>query len=232
MRIVSNAKLIKRNNKIGQYTSIGSLIILAVGLFYSFKDVEGKYMTLTFSALIVGFILFQIGNYFLSRWGKSPRPDEIINNSLKGLDDKYTLYHYETDISHLLVGPAGVIALLPYPQSGTIAYDSQKHRWTQKGGNFFLKVFAQEGLGRPDADAKDNRDLLNRYLTKLGVEKEQINGISLLVFTNENASIDGTGASTPYVAAEKIKDYIRKQAKEVGFNAEAVTQLIDQKIKA
>jgi hypothetical protein len=231
MRIITNEKLIKRNNKIGQFTSIGSLIILAVGLFYSFKDVKGAYVTLTFSSLIVGFILFQVGNFFLTRWGKSPRPDEIISQSLKGLDDKYTLYHYETDISHLLVGPAGIIVLLPYPQSGKISYDAQKNQWKQKGGNFFLKVFAQEGLGKPNSDAKDNKELLERYLLKIGVEKDLAKGSSLLVFTNENATVEGTESPTPYVTIAKIKDYIRKQAKEIVFDAEPVIQIIDKKIK-
>ncbi len=37
MKVVTNTKLIKRNAKIGQYTSIGALVILGVGLYISFK---------------------------------------------------------------------------------------------------------------------------------------------------------------------------------------------------
>ena len=37
MKVVTNTKLIKRNAKIGQYTSVGALVILGIGLYISFK---------------------------------------------------------------------------------------------------------------------------------------------------------------------------------------------------
>lgn len=227
MKVISNEKLIKRNNRIGQVTSIGSLVILAVGMFFSFKDKDGTYMVFTFSSLIVGFILFQIGNFFLNRWGKSPRPDESITQSLKGLDDKYSLYHYSTDLPHLLVGPAGMIALLPYNQGGLIKFDTAKNQWKQIGGNFFLKVFGQEGLGRPIAEAKYTSEEIERYLLKIGVSINQVKATSLLVFTNTKATIEGEGSPVPYSTTEKLKDTIRKKAKETNFNAESLIAIIE-----
>lgn len=231
MKIISNDKLIKRNNRIGQITSISSLVVLAVGMFYSFKDSTGKYMLLTFTTLIVGFILFQVGNYYLNRWGKSPRPDEVISQSLKGLDDKYTLYHYATDIPCLLVGPAGIFSILTYPQTGTLFFDEKKKDWRQKGGNFFLKAFAQEGLGRPCAEAEFATEQLEKFLLKAGVPAAQAKGTTLLVFTNPKADIEGEGSTVPFVTSEKIKDFIRKKAKEVNFDAEPVVRQIETKQK-
>ena len=231
MKIIANEKLIKRNNRIGQIASIGSLVVLAVGMFYSFKDTQGTYMTFTFTALIVGFILFQIGNYFLNRWGKSPRPDELISQSLKGLDDKFSIYHYSTEISHLLVGPAGIIALMPYSQAGTIYYDTNKKEWKQRGGNFFMKVFAQESLGRPSIEIKETNELLERYLLKLGISADQAKGSAMILFTNEKAEIEGEGSPIPYTTSAKIKDYIRKQAKEINLDADPIIAKINEKIK-
>ena len=54
--------------------------------------------------------------------------------------------------AHLLVGPVGVWVLMPRHQAGRITYDENKNRWRQKGGNFYLKIFAQENLGRPDLE--------------------------------------------------------------------------------
>lgn len=231
MKIIANEKLIKRNNRIGQIASIGSLVVLAVGMYYSFRDSQGTYMTLTFAALILGFIMFQVGNYFLNRWGKSPRPDELLSQALKGLDDKYSLYHYSTEIAHLLVGPAGIIALLPYPQVGKIYYDTNKGQWRQSGGNFFMKVFAQEGLGRPNAEADYAKQQLEKYLLKVGIGADRAKASSLLIFTNEKAVIEGDGSSTPYVTLEKFKDYIRKQAKTENLDADPIIELIDKNIK-
>jgi hypothetical protein len=231
MKILSNEKLIKRNNRIGQITSIGSLVILGVGMYFSFSNSQGTYVTLSFTTLIVGFILFQIGNYFLSRWGKSPRPDEIINASLKGLDDKYTVYHFSTDVSHLLIAPSGVYSLLPYGQGGTLSFDSKKNRWKQKGGNFFLKVFGQEGLGNPISEGNYAKEQLERYLLKICVGANQTKATALLVFTNEKAVINGEGSPVPYVSSEKLKDYLRKQVKDPNFSPESIVDLIDKSKK-
>jgi hypothetical protein len=212
--------------------SIGSLIILGIGMYYSFKDTTNTaYMTFSFLALIVGFIIFQVGNYFSNRWGKSPRPDEIISASLKGLDDKYFLYHYSTDVSHLLVGPSGITALLPYPQGGSLIFDPKRKDWIQKGGSFFMKAFAQEGLGRPNGEADLVTEQLKRYLTKIGVDVSQVKCETLIVFTNENAEVNGEGSPIPYTTVEKIKDYIRKQAKSENLTAETVQKQLEPKLK-
>lgn len=227
MKVFSNEKLIKRNNRLGNIFSIGALLTLGVGMYFSIKDQTGQYLVLTYSCLIFGFIIFQVGNYFMNRWGKSPRPDELITQALKGLDDKYSLYHYSTAVSHLLVGPAGVIALIPYGQNGIISYDTQKNVWKQRGGNFFLKVFGQEGLGRPNAEAKFTKEELDRYLAKIGANAAEAKTSALLVFTNEKAEINGEGSPIPYVTANKMKEYIRKRAKENLVNSDTINSLIE-----
>jgi hypothetical protein len=134
MKIVSNEKLIKRNRRIGQVLTFSALGVLAIGLYFSFARPE--MITVTFGALLIGFLLTQIGTYYGNRWGRSPRPDEILSTGLKGLEDKYTLYHYTAGISHLLVGPTGVWALVPITASGKFTYDEGMGKFHQKGGNF------------------------------------------------------------------------------------------------
>ena len=72
MKVITNPKLIKRNKKIGQITTLVALGILGLGLYVSFAKPEN--IALTFGALLVGFILTQIGVYYGNRWGRSPRP--------------------------------------------------------------------------------------------------------------------------------------------------------------
>src|SRR5512137_1634014 len=81
MKIVTNDRLIKRNAKIGQYTSLGALVVLGIGLYITFK--YPTYFAYSLAALLIGFIMSQIGIHFTNRWGRNPHPDEIIDKSLK-----------------------------------------------------------------------------------------------------------------------------------------------------
>ena len=225
MKIFSNEKLIKRNKTLGNVLSLASIAILGTGMFLSFKDKDGTYLPYTFAALIIGFLLFQVGNYFMNRWGKSPRPDEKISQSLKGLDSNYSLYQYTTPIPHLLVGPAGVFTLLPYNQPGIIKYDNNRGRWKQTGGNFFLKAFGGENLGRPELDAKYSVGDVIKYLNKLGVDLGTYIPQSVIVFTNPKSVVEAEGSSTPVVTQEKLKEYIRKQVKVNSVSPELITQV-------
>ena len=225
MKVISDEKLIKRNKVIGNVLSLASIAILGAGMFLSFKDKDGSYLTYTFAALIVGFLLFQIGNFYMAKWGKSPRPDEKLSQALKGLDGNYSLYHYKSMVSHLLVGPAGIFALLPYNQPGIIEYNPERNRWKQTGGNFFLKTFGGESLGRPELDAKYAFGDLVKGLAKSGVDVVNYTPQSIIVFTNPKAVVKSDGSPVIALTQEKLKEYIRKQVKVNSFPPEKLSEL-------
>lgn len=225
MKIISNEKLIKRNGRLGNILSIGSLIILGVGMFLSFRDKDGSLLPYTFGSLILGFLTFQIGNFYMSKWGKSPRPDEKLSAALKGLDDKYTLYHYSTDVSHLLVGPAGLICLIPLSQGGTIRYDENKDRWKQSGGNWFMKTFGGENLGKPENEARYSVSDLSKFLAKKAIVLPNNEPDAILVFTNDKASIEAEGSPVTATTMAKLKEVIRKKAKENPLPLESLKEI-------
>jgi hypothetical protein len=103
MNVITNNKLIKKNIKIGKITTFSALGILLLGLVVTYVRKDQLIWSLV--ALTVGFIVSQIGMYYGSRWGRSPRPDEALVAALKGLDDKYTLYNYTSPIHHLSAQP-------------------------------------------------------------------------------------------------------------------------------
>lgn len=208
MRIVTNEKLIRRNRKIGQYLSIGSLVILGVGLYMSFQP---QYTMASFVALILGFMVSQVGIYYGNRWGRTPRPDERLNLSLKGLDNRFTLYHYVSPVAHLLTGPAGIWVLLPFAQRGKITFE--KGRWRQKGGNLYMKLFAQEGLGRPEQDIKAAVDEMEKFIHTLPLGDTIGPVQAALVFTDPEVEIDAPEAPNPTLTAEKLKDFFRQRLK-------------------
>jgi hypothetical protein len=212
MNIETNEALVRRNARIAQYAMLGGLVVLAAGMFVSFRDPTK--VSLSFAALMVGFALSQVGIYYTNRWGRRPRPDERINKELKGLDGRYSIYHYITPTSHLLVGPSGVWILMPRHQRGLITYSNG--RWRQKGGNLYLKFFAQEGLGRPDLELEGEIQKVRSYLQKLLPEAELPPIFAALLFTNERADIQISEEEQPPAATIKmgdLKDLVRKTAK-------------------
>lgn len=226
MRIITNESRIKRNAIIGRAASIVGLAILAAGMYITFAMPEQIW--LAWGALLIGFLLSQIGIYFGNRWGRRPRPDEQLNDALKGLGDNYSIYHYSSPVSHLLIGPAGILILSPRHQFGTIVYE--KGKWKQKGGSIlqrYLRVFAQEGLGRPDLEISSDIDSLNRYLRKNIQEVEIPSAEAALIFTNERAEITVDDPPIPTIPAKKLKDFIRKKSKEKILSPENVTVIRD-----
>ena len=217
MNVLTHEKAIRRNARIGQYTSLIALLILAGGMYISF--VYPTQLYISFISLTVGFVLSQVGIYFGNRWGRRPRMDERITAALKGLTKDYTLYHFLTPVNHLLVGPAGVWIIEAFYQRGTIVYEGNK--WKQKGGGLllgYLKIFAQEGLGRPDLEAKADTDSLTAAFKKALGDGQEVPPINAaLVFTDERTEIKADGAPIPTIKIEQLKELLRKIAKQNPF---------------
>jgi len=216
MKIIKNEKLIERNGKISRWTSISALVILGGGLYMSFSNPDNpQLVTYSFVALILGFILTQVGMYMGNRYGRSPRPDEKLDSGLKGLQNEFVMYHYTTPVSHLLVGPAGIWILIPYHQRGQVTF--KKNRWRLSGGGFlqsYMRIFGQEGLGRPDLEIDGEIRSLRKYLAKQLDESEIPEINALVVFTSEDVEIDAEDTPVPAMKVKQVKEFIRKKAKE------------------
>ncbi len=212
MRIISNEKLIQRNARIGQYASIAGLIILVGGMVLTFTNPEQ--VMLSVGALIAGFAISQIGIYLGNRYAPQRRADTALDVALKGLDKRYSLYHYTAPVTHLLVGPAGLWVLMPRYQQGKITYE--KGRWRQKGGLRlnYMRLFAQEGLGRPDLEIPSELARLNKFLEQELPELEIPSAQAALVFTHDSADVQAENAPVVTLPARKLKDFIRQQAKD------------------
>ncbi len=213
MKIISNEKLIKRNSTIGQVTSLSSLLILGAGMYISFKYPE--LFSISVGSLLVGFVLSQVGIYYGNRFGRSPRPDELLDLGLKGMNDTYSIYHYSSPVPNLLVGPAGIWLLLPFHQHGKITYTGKK--WKGAGGGFtqfYLRLFGQENMSRPDLDAGVQADKLIKALKKEMGEDEIPNINAAIIFTSNTADVQADDAPVPTMHLKQLKPFIRKEAKK------------------
>lgn len=223
MKKVINEKLIKRNKTIGNVLSIGGIAILAGGLILNINPTPLRTM-ISFSALIIGFILAQVSTFFVTRFGRSPRFDEIISDNLSKLNNEYAFYVYSSPIPMVLVGPSGLWIPTPVVAGGEISYDK---KWQQKGGSFFMKMFGQESIGKPALEVSSNEKKLFAQLEKHLNENEMPAINSILVSLHPKAVIgDVENAPIPIVEASALRRYIRKVDRK--FEAEIPPETLNK----
>ncbi len=224
MKIIKNDKLIQRNGKIGQYTSLAALVVLGAGMYISFKKPE--WFAYSILSLLLGFTLTQVGMYMGNRWGRSPRPDEKIDAGLKGLHSEFYMVHYSTPASHFLLGPAGAWVLIPYHQSGKVEF--RNNRWRLSGGSLlhkYLRVFGQEALGKPQAEAQTEINSLQKFLNKKldSVDVPEVK--ALLVFTNDEVELDAGDSPIPALKLKQLKEFMRRESKIRVLSSDRIVQL-------
>lgn len=207
MKIVRNDKLIKRNKIIGNVASFGGIAILIFGLVMSFDQNPTKTL-ISFIALIVGFIVAQLSTYFVTRFSREPRFDEVIAENLSKLSDEYTFYVYSTPLPMVLVGPAAIWIPVTTMASGEIYYDK---KWKQRGGRLMLKIFGQENIGKPAMDIDSNITVLSKTLSKSLPENKILPIKGILVSMNPETKIgDIEEAPNLIVTPDALRRTIRK----------------------
>jgi hypothetical protein len=232
MKIIIDEKKIKKLGKIGsilRWLSIGFLVIALIAVF-SPRAVENQTtLSIYFGVLLVGVLLSSVSNSLTSRYGKSPRPDELLDKTFKGLDDKFSFYHYKTSIPHLMVGPAGYWAITPSFVDGEIVFDEKKGFWTQKNRSFLNRFLSREAFGRPDKELKDFRKDFSKLLEQSGIpdsESIELNGAVILL--NKSCTISGpkTDGEILILPFDKAKDRFRKLSKtQINVDEEVINVL-------
>ncbi|MGZ9222728.1 MAG: hypothetical protein ACXW4Q_11515, partial [Anaerolineales bacterium] len=203
---------------------MAALAVLGLGMYISF--VRTELFTYSLIALVLGFTLTQIGMYMGSKFGRSPRPDDRLDAGFKGLQNEFVMYHYTTPASHLLVGPAGAWVVMPYHQKGQVEF--KKNRWRISGGGFlqsYMRIFGQEGMGRPDIEIENEIKALRKYLAKNMDESEIPEINALMVFTNENVEVNANDSPIPALKLKQVKEFMRQKAKEKKISADTTNKL-------
>jgi len=220
MKIIRNQTKIKRNKTTSQMVLYLSMAILLAGFLWSINDPDSVQITLSYVLIAIAYVLVQVSLYMANKWGRSPRPDEIVENSLKGLNDQFTLYNYTTPIPHLLVGPAGIWILKPYYHSGEITYNPDKKRYEQLGGpNIISKWFAQESLPNILEESNLQRKKLENYFQSLNLGEPQHIFVANIFFSKK-ADVMAKNAPEVTVHTDKLKEIIRSNAKTLALKEE------------
>jgi len=144
------------------------------------------------------------------------------------MHSEFTLYHYSSPVSHLLVGPSGVWVLLPYHQRGKITFE--KNRWKLSGGGFlqgYMRVFGQEGIGRPEIDAENAAQQLRKFLNK-NMEGSNIPEIKpVLVITNDEVELEAGNSPIPAMKLKQLKEFMRQGSKNRTLSSGQIAEITE-----
>ncbi len=229
MQITTNEKFIRRRSRLGTYASLGGLAVLIAGFAASFRQ---DLIWISLIAIVVGFILAQFGNYSLRRWGRSPRPDQVIETALKGFDDRYHYYAWTLPLPYVLLSPQGIHVFTVRDQTGKITVNGSQ--WKSKFSvSRILMAFASEGLGNPSSEALDNA---NRLTSWIKTRLPDFAGAAqpVVLFTDPRAELEISQPAVPVLEPKGLKKWLRGAGKgdtlkaaeikalEELFNTEAV----------
>jgi hypothetical protein len=207
MRIYTNHRLVRRNHNLGRVLVFAGLATLAAGFVISFINPEAVMVVL--AAAFVGTLVSQAGITFLNRWGRHPRPDEIVDTALKGLDNRYAVFHYCLGTNHLVTGPPGTFAVITRNDEGEIFHEGgqwwqerPKRGILRRGGRSEIKDLEAEA----DRQAARAQDALQAWL------EDQVEVSPVTVFTSDNASIQAGPEidGQTILHRSKLKDWLRR----------------------
>jgi len=245
MRIYANNNLIAKKGKFGRRLSMTGLIILGLGMLASFAPgfiqkhsdsawtqnpfiqwtYNGGWLYLSLGALILGFILGQIGNAYMRRFLKPRRPDMVIAKALKGFDDRNRLYVWSSPIDLAFVGPAGVFAIVTRDIAGPVTIrDGKLH--TPFSMKKLFSFFGGEEAGRPLEEAQHDAEKLQSWLVEqVGGDAEMIVR-PLVVFTHDKADLTVEDVNVPILHYKQLKSFLRSQAKNKTISKTTLQQVV------
>src|SRR3972149_3666416 len=173
MKVIIDRDRLRRRAAASHVASLGGILLILASVGLSMW--RPQLTTLTAVLLFAGFATSTIGIYYANRWVKKPRPEEILDRALKGLDNRHRLYHYlPRGPDHLLLTPSGLVVLETRSEEGY--FEFKDGRWHQKitlGKD--LRLFMAEYLGDPIADARRE---ITRLARGLGGAGPRLGGVS------------------------------------------------------
>lgn len=218
-----NIRLVTRNRRYSRWMMFGGLGATIAAVVITF--VQPTLLIIAFALMLVGGIVSQIGTAIHNRFGRSPRLDEILDFSLKGLDDQHAVFHYYLGTNHALFTPHGAYALVPMMEKGEIEYKSGV--WTQRTPprRISLRGSRPRNLKNIEKEAASEVQRLNRYLIKNLLQQSDIDIEPLVIFVAEDTQVRAEKAPFIAVHRKKLKGALRKSAGRTHFTSDDLQQL-------
>ena len=213
---------IRRNATVGLVAMIAGMASMLVAIYLAVKQ-QQEQLPLVMATSFGGVIVSQIGVYLRNRWGRHPRRDEILNDALKGLDQRYSIFHYTLRASHALIAPSGVYAVCISDIEGEISY--RQGKWRQVRPR--RRGTKEQQLSEPTRQTQSEVSLLRRALRRR-LKREDLAQLPIepiLVFIHPNAQVETEKPPFAAIHIKKLKGFLRSLPKGPTLTAEEVAAL-------
>lgn len=255
MRVVNNLEYIKKRETLGRRLFLVAVLSLGSGLLVTFTpNLEGfqaaaernamarilteNYAVFSFASLIIGFLAASVGSFFINRfaprrWPNSKvleRPDEAFGRLIKGLNDQYTLYNWVVPgVSHLLVGPCGLLTFVVRSDKGELQVVGKKWKEPFTIGRLFT-LFAREGVGNPPQEIAENLKAMIEVrddMAKINQDATQYSQIPVngaAAFVHQDLKLKVQDPTVPILLPKSVQKFVYEQAREAGVKNSLMRQ--------
>lgn len=228
MRIETNQRLVDRNKTwsgrlffVTLLVIIGSFLLLNSPFFTQIgQEDAGLIISLVLPALLlpVAFISTLFSIRMTNLWVRQPRPEKMLEDNLKGLGKTAVLYNYfHFPARHVLITPAGVIAMVTRWQEGTFSVTGDK--WTSKRNVLgrILRVMRMDGVGNPSLDAQVAAEKVNAMLADINPD---VPVYGVVLFIDPRVEFDAVNPTVPvlHISTKRtpnLKDWVKTLPKDV-----------------
>lgn len=228
MRVETNWKLVRRNRRLANYLFFFSMAVLIGGFFIANTQLANPNaaqdnlslalaLLLPWVILPVGLVSTLVSVRMTNLWVRKPRPEQVIQEALKGMNKRSVLYNYfHFPARHVLVTPQGVYAMVTRYQEGRFSVDGD--RWKAPGGAFRLisRLFRRDDIGNPTEEAQRAAAHVQNMLAATAPE---VKVQPLIIFVDPRVQVEINNPTVPVLFADSrrepnLRDYLREQGRQ------------------
>jgi len=213
MKSYIDQQKIGRRAGLANGASVGGLIVLLGSI--ALPLIRPAFAPYSVYVMLAGLGLAMLGIYYANRWVKKPRPEQRLDEALKGLSDSHCLFHYPSlPCDHLLLGPSGVVILETVNLEGFFTYKAGKWHESITMGRA-VRYIVEEHLGNPIKSARGAEMRLADLLSQRVDGGEAIPVRSVVVFTHPRVELQVENPEIPVLKVDKLRKHLSpKSSKE------------------
>jgi hypothetical protein len=237
MHVHLNEALVRARVRVSVFFLVLSIAFLSSGFILSttLEDLALRY-TVSLVALLIGLLFWFQNQSYLARWGPRGRQDQVLRAALKDLDKRYHLFIFPGSAlpDYIVVGPIGVLVIIPRAMPGTIRYTGGRWRHETRVPawlRFFVRFSPHDVLGDQTADARDALQQTQRFLEgkPLPASLADLPVQTVVVFTHPQVRLEVQNAPVPAVQVRALRNHMRRLPRALTPpQVEAVAEVLEQ----